>query len=195
MPNSSNGFVPLALKSMALAISRHGSLSEHRTSELKKSFSGTDAMDSPREKASHLALAGSTEKPFELLLLGDCMLGRLFNETLENAPPEFPWVDTLPILQSADWRPGNLRGVLSDRKTPCFSYQKPFYFRSDAKNVASLEAAKINAVSIANHHVLGYGCDAMFEMLEILDRAKIISSGAGRDDAQALRLATTEVGG
>jgi poly-gamma-glutamate synthesis protein (capsule biosynthesis protein) len=58
-----------------------------------------------------------------------------------------------------------------------------------------LEAAQINAVSLANNHSLDYGYEAMFEMLEILDRAKIVYSGAGHNYAQASRLAMSEACG
>lgn len=58
-----------------------------------------------------------------------------------------------------------------------------------------LEAAKINAVSLANNHVLDYGCDAMFEMLTILDRTQIAHAGAGANREEACRLAASEVCG
>lgn len=123
------------------------------------------------------------------------MLGRLVNEVLASEPAEYPWGDTLPILHSADWRLCNLECVISDRGAPWSVYPKIFHFRSAAKNIAVLAAAQINAVSIANNHVLDYGYDAMFEMLEILDRTRIIHSGAGANLEQASRLATTEVCG
>jgi poly-gamma-glutamate capsule biosynthesis protein CapA/YwtB (metallophosphatase superfamily) len=78
---------------------------------------------------------------------------------------------------------------------PWPAYPKAFHFRSAAKNIAVLETAGINAVSLANNHVLDYGYDAMFEMLEILDRAGIAHSGAGANFEQASRLATAEVCG
>jgi poly-gamma-glutamate capsule biosynthesis protein CapA/YwtB (metallophosphatase superfamily) len=67
-----------------------------------------------------------------------------------------------------------------------------FLFRSAAKNIAVLETASINAVSLANNHVLDYGAEALSEML---DRAGIIHGGAGMNHTQASRLATTEVRG
>ncbi|MGA8143416.1 MAG: CapA family protein [Candidatus Acidiferrales bacterium] len=152
-------------------------------------------MDPHDDQAASSAFAGPSEKPFSLLLLGDCMLGRLVNEALEGAPPEYPWGDTLPIIQSADWRLCNLECVISDRGMPWSPRTKAFHFRSDAKNIATLEAAHINAVSLANNHSLDYGYDAMFEMLEILDRAKIVYGGAGHNYAQASRLATSEASG
>jgi poly-gamma-glutamate capsule biosynthesis protein CapA/YwtB (metallophosphatase superfamily) len=136
-----------------------------------------------------------TTDSLELLLVGDCMLGRLVNEVLENAPPEYPWGDALPILHSADWRLCNLECVISDRGTPWSAYPKAFHFRSDAKNIAALAAARMNAVSLANNHVLDYGYDALNEMLEILDKAGIVHSGAGLNHKEASRLATSEVSG
>ncbi|HYK88182.1 MAG TPA: CapA family protein [Acidobacteriota bacterium] len=132
---------------------------------------------------------------FQFLLLGDCMLGRLVNDVLESTPSGYPWGNTLPILHSADWRFCNLECVISDRGTPWSAYPKPFHFRSAAKNVAVLEVARINAISVANNHVLDYGYDALTEMLEILDRAGIVHCGAGLNDVQASQLATAEVRG
>lgn len=123
------------------------------------------------------------------------MLGRLVNEVLENEPSEYPWGNTLPILHSADWRLCNLECVISDRGDPWSAYPKAFHFRSAAKNIAALKAAGINAVSLANNHVLDYGFDAMFQMLKILDQAGIIHSGAGTNAEQAWRLATAVVQG
>ena len=138
---------------------------------------------------------GVESDSFRLLLVGDCMLGRLVNEVLENAPPEYPWGNTLPILHSADWRLCNLECVISDRGTPWSAYPKAFHFRSAAKNIAVLAAARMNAVSLANNHVLDYGYDALTEMLGILDRAGIVHSGAGLNYGEASRLAISEVSG
>ena len=156
---------------------------------------GDDCRNGVRHQQARSASQGSQEKHCQLLLVGDCMLGRLVNEVLETAPPEYPWGDTLPILHRADWRLSNLECVISDCGTPWSASPKAFHFRSRAKNIAVLEAARMNAVSLANNHVLDYGYDAMFEMLRILDRAGIIYTGAGANLAQASRLATADVHG
>jgi len=155
-------------------------------------FAGTDASEE-RQTAPSSQRAG--KKPLNMLLLGDCMLGRLVNEALENLPPEYPWGNTLPVLLGADWRLCNLECVISDRGMPWSEYPKLFHFRSDAKNIAVLKTARINAVTLANNHVLDYGYDALAEMLEILDRAGIVHSGAGLNDTEASRVAISEVHG
>jgi len=157
--------------------------------------SSDPSRNGPPDQQSPVASKSTQEKHCQLLLVGDCMLGRLVNEALESLPPEYPWGDTLPVLHRADWRLCNLECVISDRGEPWSAYPKAFHFRSAAKNIAVLQAARVNAVSLANNHALDYGYDAMFEMLQILDRAGIIYSGAGANLAQASRLASAEVCG
>jgi poly-gamma-glutamate synthesis protein (capsule biosynthesis protein) len=115
----------------------------------------------------------------KLMLVGDVMLGRLINDILRHESPEYPWGDTLPILKNADWRVCNLECAISDRGTPWSRTSKTFHFRSDARNIAVLQAARINAVSLANNHTLDFDHEAMFDMLGLLDRAGIAHSGAG----------------
>lgn len=131
----------------------------------------------------------------KLLFVGDVMLGRLVNRALQRLPPEYPWGDTLPLFASADWRMCNLECVISDRGKPWSLTPKIFHFRSDAANVAVLEAARIDAVSLANNHSLDYEYEAMFDMLRILNKAKIAHAGAGSDLAEASRPAVSQVQG
>jgi len=123
------------------------------------------------------------------------MLGRLVDEVLETQPPAYPLGDTLPVLQGADWRMCNLECVISDRGTPWSPYTKAFHFRSAARNIAVLEVAQMNAVSLANNHTLDYGYDAMFEMLDILNRAGIVHAGAGANLEDASKIAISDVRG
>jgi len=127
-----------------------------------------------------------------LVLLGDVMLGRLVNQRLKSAPPAFPWGDTLPVLARADVRIANLECVLADGGIP--QPGKVFHFRSDLKNVATLTAAGINAVSLANNHVLDYGTQAFRKTLPALDSHGILHAGAGPDLEAARRPAIRRVG-
>lgn len=127
-----------------------------------------------------------------LVFLGDVMLGRLVNERLRSAPPAYPWGDTLPVLAQADMRFANLECVLADGGTPLPG--KVFHFRSDVRNAAALTAAGIDAVSLANNHVLDYGADAFRELLPALDRSGILHAGAGPDLEAARRPVIRRVG-
>jgi poly-gamma-glutamate capsule biosynthesis protein CapA/YwtB (metallophosphatase superfamily) len=128
-----------------------------------------------------------------LAMVGDVMLGRLVNKALKERPPEYPWGNTLPLLRGADFRLCNLECTISDDGQPWSSFPKEFHFRSDAKNVGVLLAAKVDAVSLANNHALDYGYDALLDMLEILDRAGIAHAGAGPTLKDAERAAALEI--
>lgn len=121
------------------------------------------------------------------------MLGRLVNEVLKERSAEYPWGNTLPIFQKADLRICNLECVISDRGRPWSATPKVFHFRSDAKNVAVLKVANIDMVSLANNHALDFEYDALFEMLEILDKTKISYAGAGVNLEAAMKPAIKEV--
>lgn len=131
----------------------------------------------------------------KLLLAGDVMLGRLVNEILEVELPAYPWGDTLPLFQDADVRLCNLECVISDRGTPWSATPKMFHFRSDAKNVAVLNAAHIDAVSLANNHVLDYDYEGLYDTLHHLEQAGIRSAGAGTTLREASEPVIWEVQG
>ncbi|MGO4807851.1 CapA family protein [Arthrobacter sp. 2MCAF15] len=127
-----------------------------------------------------------------IALLGDVMLGRLVDMHLATAGPAYPWGDTLEVLRQADLRIANLECVLATGGEP--EPGKVFTFRSDPKNVASLLAAGIDVVSLANNHVLDYGQDAFREMLPVLAGRGILHAGAGLDLDAARRPAVRRVG-
>lgn len=129
---------------------------------------------------------------YRIAFIGDVMLGRLVNRVLRTRPPASIWGDVLPVLRGADACFANLECVLSDRGEPWPG--KRFVFRSDRKNVAVLQAARITAVSLANNHVLDFGDDALRDLLETLDAAGIAHAGAGRNLAEARRPATVTIG-
>lgn len=130
-----------------------------------------------------------------LVFVGDVMLGRATNAVLTVMPPAYPWGDVLRVFAQAQWRACNLECAISDRGAPWIATPKALHFRSDAKNVAVLSAAGIDAVSLANNHALDYSEEALLDTLDILDAATIVHGGAGRDYAQATAPAVKTVGG
>ena len=126
-----------------------------------------------------MAKANERHSPLKILFVGDVMLGRLVNEVLKEKPPAYPWGDTLPLLYDADVRVCNLECVLSDRGKPWSATPKVFHFRSDAKNIQTLQAAHIDAVSLANNHTLDFDYEGLFHMLNTLKESGIHYAGAG----------------
>jgi poly-gamma-glutamate synthesis protein (capsule biosynthesis protein) len=141
-------------------------------------------------KATHIELIYSAEQTegvevMKIALVGDVMLGRLVNDVLKKTNPIYPWGNTLSILSQVDLRICNLECVLSDIGNPWSATPKIFHFRSDEKNVKTLQVAQIDIVSIANNHVLDYEDDALVRMIDILDSQGILHAGAGKNWQQA----------
>jgi poly-gamma-glutamate capsule biosynthesis protein CapA/YwtB (metallophosphatase superfamily) len=128
-----------------------------------------------------------------LLFVGDVMLGRLVNRALKTAPPQYPWGDTLDLLRRADLRFCNLECALSDRGSPWSLTPKMFHFRTDARNAAVLQRAGIDAVSLANNHILDFEDEGLADTIAILDGNGIAHAGAGRNPAEAQRPAFLRV--
>jgi len=130
----------------------------------------------------------------KLLFVGDVMLGRLVNQALKARPPEYPWGNTLDVFRSADVRFCNLECSLSDRGVRRSPETKAFHFRSDARNVEVLKRAGIEAVSLANNHILDFDETALTDTIDILDRNRIGHAGAGRNAAGASTPAALRIG-
>jgi poly-gamma-glutamate synthesis protein (capsule biosynthesis protein) len=130
----------------------------------------------------------------KLLFVGDVMLGRLVNQALKARPPEYPWGNTLDLFWSADARFCNLECAISDRGARRSPATKAFHFRSDARNVEVLKRAGIDAVSLANNHVLDFDETALRDTLDILDRNRIHRAGAGCDASEAEAPAVFRIG-
>lgn len=131
-----------------------------------------------------------------LALVGDVMLGRGVNDALGGMRAEEPWGDALPLLLSADLRVINLECALTEHTRPWTRTRKVFHFRADpARAVEVLRAARIDACSLANNHILDFEEQGLLDTLRHLDAAGIRRSGAGRDPEEAARPAVIEARG
>lgn len=131
----------------------------------------------------------------KLLVVGDVMLGRLVNDVLKEEPPDDPWGNTLNLFKSADFRLINLECAISDKGSPWTKTPKVFHFRTDAKNIDVLKEANIDAVSLANNHILDYDYEAMEDTLKILDANNIAYAGAGHNIKAAMAPAIINIQG
>lgn len=127
-----------------------------------------------------------------LALTGDVMLGRGVNEALRTLDPEQVWGNVLPLIRSADLRIVNLECALTDYERPWSRTPKVFHFRADPSAVEVLEAARIDACSLANNHTLDFEERGLLDTLEYLKTAGIRYAGAGRDEKEAARPALLE---
>jgi poly-gamma-glutamate synthesis protein (capsule biosynthesis protein) len=87
-----------------------------------------------------------------------------------------------PVLQGADLALVNLETAVTTRGTP---EPKEFHFRAPASAFAAVRAAGVDAVSLANNHVLDYGRVGLFDTLDAAAAAGVPVFGAGRNAAGA----------
>ena len=129
-----------------------------------------------------------------LALTGDVMLGRGVNEALDASRPEEVWGDVLPLLHAADLRVINLECAITGHRSPWSRTPKVFHFRADPPAVEVLQAARVDACSLANNQTLDFEERGLLDTLEHLEAAGIRYAGAGRDAEEASRPALLDGG-
>ncbi|MCG6932374.1 MAG: CapA family protein [Gallionella sp.] len=116
---------------------------------------------------------------------GDVMLGRLVNDRLRKMQPEQIWGDVLPHLAQSGLRIVNLECALTRHQKQWMRTEKMFHFRADPEAVRVLQAAHIDACTLANNHVLDFETQGLLDTLSVLDSAGIHHAGAGANANQA----------
>jgi poly-gamma-glutamate synthesis protein (capsule biosynthesis protein) len=134
-------------------------------------------------------------KSVSIALTGDVMLGRGVNEAIRQSGPAWPWGNTVESLKRADLTIINLECVIACSGRPWSRWEKVFHFRAGTSVIAALQLAGVDAVVLANNHVLDYEEEAFLEMLEHLQKNGVAWVGAGRNLEEARRPAILKTPG
>jgi poly-gamma-glutamate synthesis protein (capsule biosynthesis protein) len=67
--------------------------------------------------------------------------------------------------------------------------RKGIHYRMHPENISCVTAARFDVCALANNHVLDYGRAGLIETLQTLEHAGVVTAGAGRNLAEARRLA------
>ncbi|WP_053206502.1 CapA family protein [Jiangella muralis] len=86
------------------------------------------------------------------------------------------------LLRAAETAFANVESPLTTRGVPA---EKAFVHRSDPARAADLAALGIDVATLANNHVLDFGAEGLDDTVAALDRAGIVTVGAGSDDTAA----------
>lgn len=124
------------------------------------------------------------QKPQATLLFGgDVMLARGIGQVMRTHNDyQFPFRTISDIITSADFAIVNLESPISTRGKKVGSI---YSFRAEPQAIDGLVFAGVDGVTLANNHAGDYGPEALAETFEILMRAGISVTGAGRTMAQA----------
>lgn len=113
---------------------------------------------------------------------GDVMLGRNVNGQITNSDHRYPWGNLIPLLRSTDLNIINLECAITNHNKKA---AKTFNFKMDPANIGVLTSAGIDAVSLANNHVLDYDIPGLLDTMLMLKAAGISHAGAGQNAVEA----------
>lgn len=124
---------------------------------------------------------------------GDMIFDRQVKALIKKAGGEAPLARVASILKAADIAIANLESTLASGGKR--NADKDVTFRGDPRGIESLKVAELDAVSLANNHILDYGPEPLLDTIEALDEAGIGHAGAGKNKTAAWTPATIERNG
>jgi poly-gamma-glutamate synthesis protein (capsule biosynthesis protein) len=117
--------------------------------------------------------------------VGDLMIGSWLTEILDREGPAYPFVEIEELLDRADILLANLEAPFLDDTTGVVPAEKTYTFAVPSRHVETLTAAGIDAVTLANNHILDFGMSGLRRTWEVLDGAAIVHVGTGIDSVSA----------
>ena len=125
--------------------------------------------------------------------VGDLMMSSWIIDVVKEHGVHYPFDSTRAMLSSADIAIANLEAPLTAEgesfKDKKYTFKVPPYF------VEGIAAAGIDVVTMANNHIVDFGCAGLTNSIETLDRAGITHCGAGENRGQACAPAFVDVNG
>lgn len=122
---------------------------------------------------------------FSLTAVGDLMLDRGVAAKIASQGLTYPLSLTAQRLAAADLTLANLESPLGVKGKPL--PKKGIWFRAKPETVAILNQGGIDAVTLANNHILDYDTDNLLETMDLLSAHHISFTGAGRNLEEARR--------
>ncbi len=119
-----------------------------------------------------------------LAAVGDVMLARTVGEYAEKYGVDYPLAPVAAALKQADVAVANLECPIALGGDPAV---KTYVFRAHPSMTAGLGRSGLNALSLANNHILDFGAEGLAETLRHLEARGIAVLGAGMDRADAER--------
>jgi len=120
-----------------------------------------------------------------IALAGDVMLGRLVDEAIHERGIADPWTHTRVMLEPADAFVYNLECAVCGDLPRWREGEKTFHFRLRRELTATLLESDVDAVLVANNHIMDHDVAGLIETLDALDALGVPHAGAGRDLADA----------
>lgn len=150
---------------------------EKKEQSIEKEQSFSDSID--RRKVSY-----NSSAPFiKICAVGDLMLSARIIDVVERKGVDYCFDSTRSIIQKADIAIANLEAPLTkigtEYKDKTFTFKVPPHFISGISN------SGFDVVTLANNHILDYGCEGLINTINELNKVNIVFCGAGENKQQA----------
>ncbi|MDZ7346542.1 MAG: CapA family protein [candidate division KSB1 bacterium] len=129
----------------------------------------------------------------EVAAAGDLMLGSWIVDKVKKEGVDAPFEYTRQWLSAADVAVVNLEAPFADSGR--LFVEKQYTFKVPTFMVEGMVNAGIDVVTLANNHIMDYGCDGLMSTIATLDRAGIRYCGGGQNLDQACAPVIMEVRG
>lgn len=135
---------------------------------------------------------GGTARKFSILFVGDILLANEAERHIHKKGLEYPFWKIKQELLKYDFIFANMESPITKRGVPVID--KPYVFRVKPEDAVCLRDLKIDAVSIANNHLMDYNAEGMEDTIDTLDALNIMHTGGGRNLTVARRPASLTYG-
>jgi len=125
--------------------------------------------------------------------VGDLMLGSWIVDYVDHYGGSHPFDSTCAVIRSADVAIGNLEAPLT--KTGAMAANKTYTFKVPPHFASAIKESGIDVVTLANNHMIDFGCEGLMNTIAALDSAGVQHCGAGENLRQASAPATLQVAG
>ncbi|HEX8488912.1 MAG TPA: CapA family protein [Propionibacteriaceae bacterium] len=166
---------------------RGSASSSAETEEVAPAAAATPSPSTARPDPSPSPPRARPPSTVRLAFGGDVMFESQLRELLDQ--PETGLAPITPATSAADFTMVNLESALASGGTPDpKELEDPgnrYYFRTSSAALTALEAAGVDAVSVANNHGVDFGAEGLSDTLRAKGRSPIPVIGVGRNRAEA----------
>ncbi|KAF6582650.1 CapA family protein [Paenibacillus sp. EKM211P] len=118
-----------------------------------------------------------------LHFIGDVQFSGKVEQRLEQNGFDFPYQYLGSLFHKDDLTIANLETPVTTNGVGALN--KTYVYKSSPKALTAMAAAGVNAVNLANNHILDQGTSGLLDTLKYLDEKGIAHAGAGRNAKEA----------
>ncbi|MGG6314343.1 CapA family protein [Paenibacillus macerans] len=141
---------------------------------------GMDPADLPGDSPSG---NGNDEDRLLIHFAGDTIFSGKVEEKLEKTGYEYPYEYVRELFQNDDLSVLNLETPVTEGGEP--AENKTFVFKSPPKALGPMAKAGVDAVNLANNHILDQGVAGLNDTMKALRQYHVLYAGAGKNSKDA----------